>query len=81
MLLLTALLVQRLSVQNCRRAGYVCVFQEKRKCIAHISLGEDNIVIPSSLLPELRKLPDDVLSFPAAVKQVCRREQLMSKQS
>ncbi|KAI4944783.1 hypothetical protein J4E91_008470 [Alternaria rosae] len=30
--------------------------------------GEDNIVIPSSLLPELRKLPDDVLSFPAAVK-------------
>ncbi|KAI4626023.1 uncharacterized protein J4E87_001498 [Alternaria ethzedia] len=32
--------------------------------------GEDNIVIPSSLLPELRKLPDDVLSFPAAVKQL-----------
>jgi hypothetical protein len=36
--------------------------------IAHTSPGEDNIVIPSSLLPELRKLPDDVLSFPAAVK-------------
>ncbi|KAI0570397.1 CypX Cytochrome P450 [Pyrenophora tritici-repentis] len=32
--------------------------------------GEDNIVIPPSLLPELRKLPDDVLSFPVAVKDL-----------
>ncbi|RYN54751.1 hypothetical protein AA0118_g9129 [Alternaria tenuissima] len=30
--------------------------------------GEDNVVVPLSLLPELRKLPDDVLSFPEAVK-------------
>ncbi|KAF9698203.1 hypothetical protein EKO04_003691 [Ascochyta lentis] len=29
--------------------------------------GEDNVVVPVSLLPELRKLPDDVLSFPRAV--------------
>src|SRR5690242_38541 len=29
--------------------------------------GEDNVVIPTSLLPELRTLPDDVLSFPRAI--------------
>lgn len=31
--------------------------------------GEDNIVVPLSLLPEFRKLPDDVLSFPKAVQK------------
>lgn len=31
--------------------------------------GEDIVVVPLSLLPELRKLPDDVLSFPEAVKK------------
>ncbi|KAH7398762.1 ent-kaurene oxidase [Phaeosphaeria sp. MPI-PUGE-AT-0046c] len=29
--------------------------------------GENNVVVPLSLLPELRKLGDDVLSFPKAV--------------
>jgi hypothetical protein len=28
------------------------------------------VVVPLSLLPELRKLPDDVLSFPKAVERV-----------
>jgi hypothetical protein len=28
------------------------------------------VVVPLSLLPELRKLPDDVLSFPGAVEKV-----------
>ena len=32
--------------------------------------SEDNIVIPVKLLPELRKLPDDVLSFPRAIDKV-----------
>lgn len=32
--------------------------------------GEDNIVVPTSLLPELRKLPDDVLSFSGAVERI-----------
>lgn len=32
--------------------------------------GDDNIVVPPSLMPELRKLPDDVLSFPKAVERV-----------
>jgi len=32
--------------------------------------GDDNVLIPSSLLPELRKLPDDVLSFPKAMNTV-----------
>jgi hypothetical protein len=30
------------------------------------------VVVPYSLLPELRKLPDDVLSFPQAVARVSR---------
>ena len=38
--------------------------------LAHDPLGEDNIVVPLSLLPELRKLPDDVLSFAGAVEKV-----------
>ncbi|KAF2131134.1 cytochrome P450 monooxygenase-like protein [Dothidotthia symphoricarpi CBS 119687] len=29
--------------------------------------GEDNVVVPYHLLPELRKLPDDVLSFHVAI--------------
>jgi hypothetical protein len=37
---------------------------------AHNPPGEDNVVVPLSLLPELRKLPDDVLSFPDAVEKV-----------
>lgn len=32
--------------------------------------GEDNVVIAPRFLPELRKLPDDVLSFPKAVEKV-----------
>jgi hypothetical protein len=38
--------------------------------VAHDTTGEDNVVVPLSLLPELRKLPDDVLSFPYAVNKV-----------
>ncbi|KAF2830054.1 ent-kaurene oxidase [Ophiobolus disseminans] len=29
--------------------------------------GESSVVVPQALLPELRKLPDDVLSFPKAI--------------
>jgi hypothetical protein len=32
--------------------------------------GEDNVVVPLELLPELRKLLDDVLSFTGAVDNV-----------
>jgi hypothetical protein len=34
-------------------------------------LGENGVVVPLSLLPELRKLGDDVLSFPKAIYSVC----------
>lgn len=33
-------------------------------------LGEDNILIPPKLMTEVKKLPDDVLSFPKAIEQV-----------
>ncbi|EMD64174.1 hypothetical protein COCSADRAFT_181322 [Bipolaris sorokiniana ND90Pr] len=30
--------------------------------------GQENVIVPRSLLPELRKIPDDVLSFPKAIE-------------
>ncbi|KAF2029035.1 cytochrome P450 monooxygenase-like protein [Setomelanomma holmii] len=44
-------------------------YQKFKNCVFRITTsdGEDNVVIPPILLPELRKLPDDVLSFPKAV--------------
>lgn len=33
------------------------------------SEGEDNILIPPKLMTEVKKLPDDVLSFPKAIEQ------------
>jgi hypothetical protein len=36
----------------------------------HSFPGQEHVIIPFSLLPELRKLPDDVLSFPLAVDEV-----------
>lgn len=50
------------------REGYV-KFKESVYRIAS-SDGEDNIVVPTSLLPELKKLPDDVLSFSGAVDRI-----------
>ncbi|PSN68834.1 ent-kaurene oxidase [Corynespora cassiicola Philippines] len=32
--------------------------------------GQENVVVPPSLLPELRKLPDSVLSFPKAIDKL-----------
>jgi hypothetical protein len=69
-ILLTLLLVQRLCIQNCGRGRYVNLDQAQLSTIAHTPSGEENVVVPLSLLPELRKLPDDVLSFPEAVKNV-----------
>ncbi|KAF3008721.1 hypothetical protein E8E13_009726 [Curvularia kusanoi] len=35
---------------------------------------EDTVVVPTSFLPELKKLPDDVLSFPGAVEKASAME-------
>jgi hypothetical protein len=32
--------------------------------------GEDDVLVPLSLLPELKKLPDNFLSFPKAADEV-----------
>ena len=66
--LLMPLLVQRLDLQNQWREWYVNLSEVQLSTITHSPIGEDNVVVPLSLLPELRKLPDDVLSFPEAVK-------------
>ncbi len=35
--------------------------------------GEDRVVVPPSMLPEVRKLHDDVVSFPKAMEKVAIR--------
>jgi hypothetical protein len=70
--LLMPLLVQRLNIQNQWREWYVNLPKMQLSTITHSPVGEDNVVVPLSLLPELRKLPDDVLSFPEAVKNASR---------
>ena len=37
---------------------------------AHCIVGNTNIVVPPEFLPELRKIPDDMLSFPQATDNV-----------
>lgn len=37
---------------------------------AYFVIREDNVVVPLELLPELRKLPGDVLSFTGATDNV-----------
>ncbi|CAO2651171.1 Nn.00g094680.m01.CDS01 [Neocucurbitaria sp. VM-36] len=53
------------SARNMYDEGYI-KFRDSVYRMA-TSDGEDNVVVPLSLLPELRKLPDDVLSFPKAI--------------
>lgn len=41
---------------------------------SHDVTGDDHVVIPPMFLPEVRKLPDDVLSFPKATATVSVEE-------
>ncbi|CBX93028.1 hypothetical protein IAQ61_008757 [Plenodomus lingam] len=57
-------------LQSCRKM-YMEGYQKFKKVVYRIvaESGETHIVIPPHLLPELRRLPDDVLSFPKAVEE------------
>ncbi|KAH9874985.1 hypothetical protein J1614_004473 [Plenodomus biglobosus] len=60
---------QRQAYLKSSRKMYMEGYQKFKKEVYRIiaDSGETHIVIPPSLLPELRRLPDDVLSFPRAV--------------
>ncbi|KAF2622679.1 cytochrome P450 monooxygenase-like protein, partial [Macroventuria anomochaeta] len=60
---------QRQAYLNSAKKMYLDGYEKFKDSVYRIasSDGEDNVVIPLGLLPELRKLPDDVLSFPRAV--------------
>ncbi|PSN58628.1 cytochrome P450 monooxygenase-like protein [Corynespora cassiicola Philippines] len=53
------------------RKLYLDGYERFKHCVYRMATsdGEENVVVPTSLLPELRKLPDDVLSFPKAIAQ------------
>lgn len=44
------------------------------------ALGAETVVISPQFLPELRKLPDTVVSFPKAIEEVSIEEGISSKQ-
>lgn len=48
---------------------------------AHMFVGIPTVVIPASLLPELRKLPDDVLSRAETVVQASKMITLSKQRS
>ncbi|KAH6618782.1 cytochrome P450 monooxygenase-like protein [Boeremia exigua] len=60
---------QRQAYLSSAKKMYIEGYEKFKDSVYRIasSDGEDSVVVPTSLLPELRKLPDDVLSFPRAV--------------
>ncbi|KAJ4994467.1 cytochrome P450 [Stagonosporopsis vannaccii] len=60
---------QRQAYLNSAKKIYLDGYEKFKDSVYRIasSDGEDNVVVPARLLPELRTLPDDVLSFPKAI--------------
>ncbi|KAF3048253.1 hypothetical protein E8E12_011510 [Didymella heteroderae] len=63
---------QRQTYLNSAKKIYLSGYEKFKDSIYRIasSDGEDTVVVPVSLLPELRKLGDDVLSFPKAIDKL-----------
>ena len=65
-----SMLVQRLGLHDCHSKWYEAPSNRVTSESTDDRLGEDSVVIPTAYMPELRKLPDDVLSFERAIERV-----------
>lgn len=65
-----SMLVQRFGLHDCHSKWYEAPSNRVASESTDDRLGEDSIVIPTAYMPELRKLPDDVLSFERAIERV-----------
>lgn len=57
-----------MAVANIR--WYTVPLSVKSQLLTPTPPGEDNILIPPKFMPEVKTLPDDVLSFPKAIAKV-----------
>ncbi|KAI8934908.1 hypothetical protein NX059_008578 [Plenodomus lindquistii] len=60
------------SSRNMYKEGYKKFKKEAYRLVS--DSGETHVVVPQKFLPELKKLPDDVLSFPKAVDEMMVRK-------
>jgi hypothetical protein len=64
------MLVQGLGLHDCHSKWFEASSNRVASESTDARLGEDSVIIPTAYMPELRKLPDDVLSFERAVERV-----------